>query len=180
MRTALDVLAAIPRVGRAAPSRSSTPSSSIRRTRHASARIGVAASVQACHLLSDAAGDPPRLGRRAARAFPLADLDRGGALLPLGTDAPVEPPDPWRGIVAAVARRGADAGPTSDALAPEQALASSGRSGRPASTGRARSGSTDLGHLGPGAVADLIVVPAAPLDDPAGPRQPLAALPTDR
>ena len=29
----------------------------------------------------------------------------GGALIPFGTDAPVEPPDPWPGIAVAVARR---------------------------------------------------------------------------
>jgi predicted amidohydrolase YtcJ len=164
VRTALEALAAVPPVGRAR-----------HRIEHAQlidaadaarfGRLGVAASVQACHLLSDAPAVRVAWGARAARSFPLADLDHGGALLPLGTDAPVEPPDPWRGIVAAVARRGAG-WPPADALAPEQAI-DLARAIRAACLDGPRSlGLDDIGHLGPGAVADLIVVPAAPLVDP--------------
>ena len=164
VRTALDVLVSAPRVGRAQ-----------HRIEHAQlvdaadaarfGRHGVAASVQACHLLSDAPAIRRAWGSRVGRAFPLADLDRGGALLPLGTDAPVEPPDPWRGIVAAIARRGDDWA-TADTLAPEQAI-DLVRAIRAACLDGPRSlGVDDLGHLGPGAAADLIVVPRAPLKDP--------------
>jgi predicted amidohydrolase YtcJ len=164
VRTSLDVLTAVPPVGRAS-----------HRIEHAQlvdptdaprfGRYGVAASVQACHLLSDAPAIRRAWGGRRSRAFPLADLDRGGALLPLGTDAPVEPPDPWRGIVAAVARRSHD-WRADDALAPEQAIGLA-RAIRAACVDGPRSlGLDDAGHLAPGAVADLIVVPAGPLDDP--------------
>jgi predicted amidohydrolase YtcJ len=164
VRAALDALADVPRVG-----------SARHRVEHAQlvdetdaprfGALGIAASVQACHLLSDAPAIRRAWGDRSARAFALADLARGGALLPLGTDSPVEPADPWRGIVAAVARRGV-AWPRSSALAPEQAI-DLPRALRAACLDGPRSlGLDDQGHLGPGAVADLIVVPAAPLDDP--------------
>ena len=56
--------------------------------------------------------------------------------------------------------------PVEDALAPEQAI-SLARAIRAACVDGPRSlGLDDLGHLGSGAVADLIVVPAAPIDDP--------------
>jgi predicted amidohydrolase YtcJ len=164
VRTALDVLADAPRIGSLA-----------HRVEHAqlvdaadAARfgaLGIAASVQPCHLLSDAPAIRVAWGTRASRSFPLADLDRGGALLPLGTDAPVEPADPWPGIVAAVTRRG-PGWPPDDALAPDQAIPLV-RAIRAACLDAPRSiGRHDLGHLGAGAVADLIVVPAEPLDDP--------------
>ena len=67
--------------------------------------LGVAASVQPVHLRSDA--EPARIawGERAENTFPLRAIADGGALIPFGTDAPVEPPDPWPGIAVAVARR---------------------------------------------------------------------------
>jgi predicted amidohydrolase YtcJ len=125
------------------------------------AALGVAASVQPCHLLSDASAMVAAWGARTATALPLAALDAAGTLMPFGTDAPVEPPDPWRGIAAAVTRRGVD-WPSDQPFHPEQrvglarALRAACLDG-PLSTGR-----VDEGHLGPGARADLIVLPAGP------------------
>ncbi len=67
--------------------------------------LGVAASVQPVHLRSDAEAARAAWAERADNTFPLRALIDGGALIPLGTDAPVEPPDPWPGIAVAVARR---------------------------------------------------------------------------
>jgi hypothetical protein len=124
------------------------------------AALGVAASVQPCHLLSDASAVRVAWGARSGHAFPLADLDRAGVLLPLGTDAPVEVPDPWRGLAAAVTRRDA-AWPDDAALHPEQAL-SLDRALRAACLDGPRSARlSDQGHLGVGARADLLVLPGA-------------------
>lgn len=68
-------------------------------------RLGIAASVQPVHLRSDAELARQAWGERAEWAFPLAGLVAGGALIPAGTDAPVEPEDPWPGIAVAVSRR---------------------------------------------------------------------------
>jgi hypothetical protein len=107
-------------------------------------------------------------GDRSATAFPLAALEASGALLPFGTDAPVESADPWPGIAAAVTRRGPGWAVT-DAFYPEQAL-SLERALRGACLDGPRSAHVDdQGHLEPGARADLVVVPAAIFDEPADP-----------
>jgi hypothetical protein len=79
-----------------------------------------------------------------------------------GTDAPVEPIDPWPGIAMSVLRRdpswGADAAPygPDEALTLEQAL-------RAACVGPHLAAKDPLGgRLVPGSRADLIVLPAAP------------------
>ncbi len=129
-------------------------------------RLGIAASVQPCHLLSDAAAMRGSWGPRSAMAFPLGDLDRSGTLLPFGTDAPVESPDPWPGIAAAVTRRGTDRD-RDEAFHPEQAI-SLDRALRAACLDGPRSARVaDQGHLGRGARADLLVLPAAIFASPA-------------
>ena len=162
MRTVLDVLATVPAVGGFA-----------HRIEHAQlvhpddldrfAALGVAASVQPCHLLSDAPAMEAAWGERAASAFPLADLDQSGALLPFGSDAPVEPADPWRGIAAAVSRRAAD-WPIDTAFHPEQGIGLARALRAACLDGPRSAGRLDEGHLGVGARADLVVLPAEPFD----------------
>jgi predicted amidohydrolase YtcJ len=131
------------------------------------ASLGVAASVQPCHLLSDAPAIRRAWGSRSRFAFPLADLDRAGTLLPFGTDAPVEPADPWPGIAVAVTRRG-PGWPDRDAFHREQAI-SLARALRAACLDGPRSAHVaDQGHLGVGARADLVVLPGAAFDGTAG------------
>jgi len=130
------------------------------------APLGVVASVQPYHLVSDAGSMEVAWGARCAGAFPLADLQASGALLALGTDAPVEPPDPWRGIAAAVTRRGPGWQP-GEPFHPEQAI-SLDEALRAACRGGPRSARQgDEGHLDAGARADLQVLPAEPFDAPA-------------
>lgn len=172
VRGALDVLGSVPRPGRAH-----------HRIEHAQlvhpddvprfACLGVAASVQPCHLLSDARAASVAWGPRAAHAFPLRDLDTAGALLPMGSDAPVEPADPWPGLAAAVARRaGLRVTPRTsrqvddEPFHPEQAL-DVWRALRAACLdGPASLGVTDEGHLAPGARADLLVLETRALAGP--------------
>jgi len=141
---------------------------------------GIAASVQPSHLLSDAAAMRASWGERSAHAFPLAALDAAGALMPYGTDAPVESADPWPGLAAAVTRRGAGWA-TEAAFYPEQAV-SFERALRSACLDGPRSARlTDQGHLERGARADLLVVPAAifarpPDADAIATARPLATL----
>ncbi|MDP8905394.1 MAG: amidohydrolase [Chloroflexota bacterium] len=133
------------------------------------ARFGalrVAASVQPVHLRSDA--DPARTawGERSENAFPLAALVAGGALIPFGTDAPVEPPDPWPGIAVAIWRRHPDH-PGDPPLGAQHALGLL-RAVRAACLDPALvAGVADAGRLTPGCRADLIVVPADGFDESA-------------
>ena len=166
VRIALDVLERLPRVAGAA-----------HRVEHAQlvdpadlarfATLGIVASVQPCHLISDAVPARAAWGSRTAHAFPLAALDRSGAVLAFGTDAPVEPPDPWRGIAAAVTRGSGEWPEDRPPFHAEQALPL-WRALRAASRDVARSaGVHDEGHLGVGARADLMVVDAKAVDEPA-------------
>ncbi|HEX5824360.1 MAG TPA: amidohydrolase, partial [Candidatus Limnocylindrales bacterium] len=69
------------------------------------AKAGIAASIQPIHVRADAG--PARLlwGERAeARGYPMRSLLDAGAVLAFGTDAPVEPIDPWPGLSMAVTR----------------------------------------------------------------------------
>ena len=127
------------------------------------ARHGVAASVQPVHLREDAESARRDWGARAEGCgYAWNTLVAAGAVLAFGTDAPVEPIDPWPGIALSVLRRDPSWGPDAlpfaghEALDLEQALR--GATFGPAQTTR----EADRGRLTPGARADLIVLPAAP------------------
>ncbi len=68
--------------------------------------LGVIASVQPAFAPSDRAWAPARLGsNRIDRAYAWRSLQEAGAPLAFGSDAPVEPIDPIRGLHAAVTRQ---------------------------------------------------------------------------
>ncbi|HEY7025803.1 MAG TPA: amidohydrolase [Candidatus Limnocylindrales bacterium] len=138
--------------------------------------LAVAASVQPVHLRSDAIQEREAWGIRADESFPLRTLLAGGALIPFGTDAPVEPADPWPGIAVATCRRDpfdADAAPVGadHAITLERAI-------RAACVDPALvAGRHDLGRLVPGALADLIVVPDIVANEEADPAELAAVRP---
>ncbi len=139
------------------------------------ARHGIAASIQPIHVRADAAVARLLWGERAeTRGYPMRSLLDGGALLVFGTDAPVEPIDPWPGLSMAVTRvdgswpaGSAPFGPA-ERLTIEQAI-------RAACVGPAVSaGELDRGRLVPGQRADLIVIPIEALANPIEPGGALA------
>ncbi len=71
------------------------------------ARAGAIASMQPAHLLSDLRWVGQRLGpERAARAYAWRSFIEAGVPLAFGTDFPVEPLTPFRGLHAAATREG--------------------------------------------------------------------------
>lgn len=68
-------------------------------------RLGIVASVQPCHCPADLDLVEKYWGARGRFSYPFGSLLRAGAALALGTDAPIEDPDPWRNIQAAVTRQ---------------------------------------------------------------------------
>ncbi len=138
--------------------------------------LGVAASVQPVHLRADARWARLGLGDRAERiGYAWRTLAATGALLAFGADAPYEDVDPWPGLSLAVTRRDpswvvGDVYAAGEALTLEQALRAH-TIGGPATTGEA-----DRGRLSPGCWADLMVVPAAAIDDRPEPGGPLSAV----
>jgi hypothetical protein len=118
------------------------------------ARLGVAASVQPSHGLSDAEMAERWWSTRTQRSYAWRSLADGGARLAFGSDAPVEPPHASLGLMAAVARRR----PGDAAFVPEQRL-DLDRALLAYTRGPAElSGSWPrTGCLAPGAWADLVV-----------------------
>jgi hypothetical protein len=135
----------------------------------------IAASVQPVHLGSDAAQARKLWGDRAERnGFTWASIAATGAVMPFGTDAPVESFDPWPGIALAVRREDrrwpsgtAPFGPH-EGLSLERALRAACLD--PAVAARER----DRGRLTVGQRADLAVIPAAALREPVEPGGALA------
>ncbi|WP_298459351.1 amidohydrolase [uncultured Cellulomonas sp.] len=68
------------------------------------ARLGVVAGVQPEHAMDDRDVADRYWPGRTGRAFAVGTLLRAGATLAFGSDAPVAPLDPWRGVAAAVHR----------------------------------------------------------------------------
>jgi predicted amidohydrolase YtcJ len=131
---------------------------------------GIAASVQPVHLRSDAAKARRLWGPRAeARGYPFGSLARSGAMVCFGTDAPVEPIDPWPGLACAVTRAAAGWPASEPPFGRHESLALD-RALRAQCVDPARSaGETDRGRLIAGHRADVVVVPAAALDEPVEP-----------
>ena len=124
------------------------------------AAAGIAASVQPVHLREDAETARRDWGARAESAgYTWRSLLDAGATLAFGTDAPVEPIDPWPGIAMAVLRKDpswAEPYGESEALTLEESL-------RASTVGVAATAKDPLGgRLIPGSLADLAILPAAP------------------
>jgi predicted amidohydrolase YtcJ len=133
-------------------------------------RGGIAASVQPIHLRADAAAARLLWGSRAeANGYTWRTLAETGAVLAFGTDAPVEPIDPWPGLAMAVTRSDAGWPAGTPAFGPAEALTLA-RSIRAACIGPAAiARQADRGRLIPGQRADLVVLPIAALTEPVTP-----------
>jgi len=139
------------------------------------ARAGIAASIQPVHVRADAPIARTLWGDRAeTRGYPMRSLLEAGAVVAFGTDAPVEPIDPWPGLSMAVTRIDgswpADSIPfgPDERVTLEQAL----RAACVAPAVMAAEG--DRGRLVPGQRADLAIIPAEALVHPIEPGGSLA------
>ncbi len=121
-------------------------------------RLGVVASMQPAHAPADRVLAERWWGSRSRYAYAWRSVLGAGVTLAFGSDAPVESPDPLRGLRAACSRQDA-AGDPPGGWYPEQrlslfeALAAYG-TGAAVAIGRRDS----LGRLAPGCWADLIVL----------------------
>lgn len=137
------------------------------------AALQIVASMQPIHVISDMEMADRCWGKRCAYAYAWNALQRAGISLVFGSDAPVESPNPFPGIYAAVTRRKG----TQKAWYPEQALtlqtALAAYSTHPASIIRQKNGMLTTGYL-----ADLIVLPEDPFQIPADRLDQLAPVAT--
>jgi len=128
------------------------------------AQLNVVASMQPIHATSDMLMADKYWGLRRSRlAYAMKTQLDFGARLALGSDAPVESPNPFWGLHAAVTRRRADGSPSTDGWYPEQKLsmadAFAGYSLGPAYAAYMED---RLGRLAPNYLADLIVLEKDP------------------
>jgi hypothetical protein len=120
-------------------------------------KLGVIASVQPSHLLTDMNWAESRIGpERAKTSYPWKQFADNGVKLAFDTDYPVEPINPFRGIYAAITRKN-EAGTKEyfpeQKLTIEQALAAY-------TTGSAYAefAEKQKGTLAPGMLADFVVL----------------------
>jgi hypothetical protein len=121
------------------------------------AKLGVIASVQPNHLLTDMNWAQDRIGpERAKYSYPWADFVKNKVMLAFGTDYPVEPVTPFRGIYAAVTRQN-EAG--TKAYSPEQKLSiESAVAAYTTGSAFAEFAEREKGLLQPGMLADFVVL----------------------
>jgi len=127
------------------------------------AALNVVASVQPLHATSDMHIVDRYWGDRAANAYAFQSLLNCNTLLVFGSDAPVESPNPFWGLHAAVTRRQQDGTPCIDGWHPEQRIALTDALNAYTCNPAALAGFEDrLGLISPGFYADLIVLPIDP------------------
>ena len=119
--------------------------------------LKVIASMQPNHLLTDMNWAQARLGQqRAAHSYAWAEFLKKGVTLAFGTDYPVEPITPFRGIYAAVTRQSEDGKAQyfpEQKLTIDQAIAA-----YTSGSAFAEYAEKEKGKLQPGMLADLVVL----------------------
>jgi predicted amidohydrolase YtcJ len=127
------------------------------------ASLDITASMQPVHATSDMFMADALLGGRAGLCYAWRTLSEHAARLAFGSDAPVEDPNPFHGLHAAVTRRRMDGSPGLAGWFPEQrldfSLALEGFTTGPA---YAAGMEGRLGRLSAGFLADLIVIEIDP------------------
>jgi hypothetical protein len=127
------------------------------------AELKVTASMQPIHATSDMEMADTYWGDRCRYAYaPKYPLEAGARVI-FGSDAPVEDPNPWLGIHAAVTRRRADGQPGPQGWHPEGRLSlQDALAAFSAAPGQAAGRGDRQGQLIPGFWADLIVLEEDP------------------
>jgi predicted amidohydrolase YtcJ len=119
--------------------------------------LGVIASVQPNHLLTDMNWAEKNIGpARAKTSYPWREFLQNGVVLAFGTDYPVEPLTPFRGVYAAVTRKNEEG---TREYYPEQKLTiDEALEAYTAGSAYAEFAEKDKGLLAPGMLADFVVL----------------------
>ncbi|MBI3162563.1 MAG: amidohydrolase [Chloroflexi bacterium] len=123
------------------------------------AQLNVIASMQPIHATSDMLAADRFWGDRSALAYAWRTQLDLGTPLAFGSDAPVESPNPFLGLHAAVTRRRADGSPSAEGWYPEQKLTlTEALSAYTIGAAYAANAENRLGKLAENYLADLIVL----------------------
>ncbi len=126
-------------------------------------RNGIIASMQPVHQTSDRTMAEVRLGAaRLPGAYAWQSMLRAGSRLAFGSDYPVESPNPFHGLAAAVTREDAAGQPAGGWLATERVTMEQALDGFTRSAAHASFAEDRLGTLQPGRWADFILVDRDP------------------
>jgi len=126
-------------------------------------KLNVIASMQPIHATSDMLMADAFWGERSQLAYAMKTQLDFGAPLALGSDAPVESPNPFWGLHAAVTRRRADGSPSAEGWYAEQKLTmAEAWAGYTLGAAYAAYMEDRLGRLAPNHLADLIVLEKDP------------------
>jgi predicted amidohydrolase YtcJ len=127
------------------------------------AQLDVIASMQPLHATSDMQMANAYWGERSSLAYAWKTQLDEGAHVAFGSDAPVESPNPFLGIHAAVTRRRADGSPGADGWYPEQRLSvQQAIAGFTTGAAYAAYSENHQGRLKGGHLADLVVMDRDP------------------
>lgn len=129
--------------------------------------LDIIASVQPIHAISDIDIANRHWGDRSQYAYPFHALLEAGTKIAFGSDAPVESPNPFIGLHAAVNRTRPNGYPQPQGWHPEQRISlDQALAGYTTGPAFAAGLENRLGQLRPGYYADLIVLPVDPFDIP--------------
>jgi predicted amidohydrolase YtcJ len=133
------------------------------------ANLNVIASMQPIHAASDMYAAERYWGKRSDFAYAWRTQLNHGAILAFGSDAPVESPNPFWGLRAAVTRQRADGSPSADGWYPAQKLTfAEALSAYTFGAAYAANAENRLGKLAENYHADLIALDEDPFrSDPA-------------
>jgi predicted amidohydrolase YtcJ len=136
--------------------------------KHRLAEYGIIASMQPIHATSDMQMADQFWGNRTNHAYALNTMLQQGGCLAFGSDAPVESPNPFLGIHAAVTRCRTDGSPAPEGWHPEQRITlEDALRGFTIGPAFAAGKENNLGKLAPGFEADLIILDEDPFTLPA-------------
>jgi predicted amidohydrolase YtcJ len=120
--------------------------------------LGVVASMQPSHAISDKRWAPDRLGEyRVLGAYSWHTMEAYGVHVPFGTDWPIEPINPYLGLFAAVTRESTDLQPQGGWLPQERLPIMEAIRCYTAEPAYATFEERDKGQIAPGMLADLVV-----------------------
>jgi predicted amidohydrolase YtcJ len=125
--------------------------------------VAVIASMQPIHILSDMFTADKHWGKRSRKAYAFSSFLKSGIHLIFGSDAPVESPNPFVGISAAVTRRRENGDPGASGWYPEERIslaeAKKAYSETPAFVSERGNG---FGQIKAGFAADFLILPDNP------------------
>ncbi len=127
------------------------------------AHLGLTASMQPIHATSDMPMADRYWGHRVENAYAWRSLAAAGAVLAFGSDAPVESPNPFWGLHAAVTRRRPDGSPGPEGWTPGERLTfSQALNAYTRGPALAAGRGSIQGRLAPGCLADLVILDQDP------------------